>query len=168
MAEVGPQFDNNGRLAPAGRACFEKDAIRNFARPAEFLVVGKSVIAAKPTDGLAFLSDKRERRMPVHSITERLQFPVNRVLSQRRLKCCGIEEDVNVFGETFDQVPSLCEARAALEDDFVAARSSDNAKGLGNVIVFLDDRRPELTLTEMFAGSQDRLLKIRMLKQLRG
>jgi hypothetical protein len=64
--------------------------------------------------------------------------------------------------------PSLRKAHATLEDDFVAARSSDDAKGLGNVIVFLDDRRTELTLTEVFAGSQDRLLEIRMLKQSQG
>jgi hypothetical protein len=106
--------------------------------------------------------------MPAHSITERLQFPVNRVLSQRRLKCSGIEEDVNVLGETFDEAPSLRKACAALEDDFVAAGSSDDAKGLGNVIVFLDDRRTELALTEVFAGSQDRLLEIRMRKQSQG
>ena len=73
---------------------------------------------------------------------------------------------VDIFRETFDPVPSLRKARAALEDDFGAARSSDDAKGLGNVVGFLDDRRTDLTLTEMFAGSQDRLLEIRMRKQL--
>jgi len=114
------------------------------------------------------LLNKHQRRMPAHSITERLQFPVNRVLSQGRLKCSGIEEDVNVLGETFDEVPSLRKARAALEDDFVTARSSDDTKGLGNVIVFLDDRRTQLTLTEVFGGSQDRLLEIGMLKQSQG
>jgi hypothetical protein len=106
--------------------------------------------------------------MPAHSITERLQFPVNRVLSQRRLKRSGIEEDVNILGETLDQVPSLRKARATLEDDFVAARSSDNAKRLGHVIVFLDDRRTEFALMEVFAGSEDRLLEIGMLKQSQG
>ena len=58
--------------------------------------------------------------------------------------------------------------RATLEDDFVAARSSDNAKRLGHVIVFLDDRRTEFALMEVFAGSEDRLLEIGMLKQSQG
>jgi len=165
LTQVGSQFDNNRRLAAAGRTCFEENPVRNFARPAEFLPVRKSVIAAKSTDGLAFFLNKRQRRMPAHGITKRLQFPVNRVLSQWRLKCFGIEEDVDVFGETLDQVPSLRKARAPFEDNFVSARSSDNAKRLGHVIVFLDDRRTEFALMEVFAGSEDRLLEVGMLKQ---
>src|ERR1700734_2489139 len=106
--------------------------------------------------------------MPAHSIAEPLQFAVNRVFSQRRLKCCGIEEDVNVLGKTFDQVPSLREARATLEDGFVAARSSDNAKSLGNVIVFFDDRWTDLTLTKVFGGCSVSLLEIGKAKQSQG
>ena len=61
----------------------------NLARPAESLVIEKAVIAAKSADGLAFLLNKRQRRMPTHSITELLQFAVNRVLSQGWLECSG-------------------------------------------------------------------------------
>ena len=47
LTQVGSQFDNNRRLAAAGRACFEKNPVRNFARPAEFSGIVSSFIAIK-------------------------------------------------------------------------------------------------------------------------
>lgn len=46
--------------------------------------------------------------------------------------------------------------------------SSDSPKGFANVIIFLDDRRTELTLAKVIGGSQDRLPEIGMLKQAQG
>jgi hypothetical protein len=64
-----------------------------------------------------------------------------------------------------NQVPSLGEARATFENDFIAAGCGDNAKGLGDVIVLLNNRRTQLALAKVFRRAEDCLFKIGMLKE---
>ena len=78
-----------GRFAAAGGACFEKDAVGDFAGAAEALDVGEPVIASKPADGLAFVGDECERRMGTHGIAEFLEFAVDGVLPKAGLKARG-------------------------------------------------------------------------------
>jgi len=53
LADVGAEFEIDGRLASAGRAGFEPDPVGHFAGSAEALNVGKNVAAPEPADGFA-------------------------------------------------------------------------------------------------------------------
>jgi hypothetical protein len=70
LSQIGAQLNDAGRFAAAGGACFEKDAVGDFAGPAEALDVGETVVASKAADGLAFAGDECERRMGTHGIAE--------------------------------------------------------------------------------------------------
>jgi len=69
-----------------------------------------------------------------------LQLSVDTPLSERRLEGCGVKKDVDIFRKPLNEVPSFNQARPAFEDGFVAARGRDDAQGLGNVVVLLDNR----------------------------
>lgn len=71
----------------------------------------------------------------------------------------------NIFGESLDEVPSFGEARAALEDDFVAGQGRDDSKRFGDVIVLLDDAGPKSPVAEVIRRLKNRLLEIWMLKK---
>ena len=71
-------------------ACFEKDAIGDFAGTAEELHVGEPIVASKAADRLAFIGDECERRVATHGIAEFLKLAVDGVLPEARLKGQGI------------------------------------------------------------------------------
>jgi len=53
-------------------------------------------------------------------ITELFEFAIDGVFAKCRSKGMRIKENIDVFGESLDQIPSLGQAGAALEDDLVA------------------------------------------------
>ena len=59
-------------------------------------------------------------------IAKLLQFPVDGPLAQNRFEGSGIEEDVDVLGESLNQVSPFGQTGSALEDDLVAGGSSDH------------------------------------------
>ena len=98
------------------------------------------------------------------AVAQALELAVDRALSQHRIECPGIEEDVNVFREPLNQVPAFRKARAALENDLVPDGIRDEAERLGDVVVLFDERRPETAGSEVFRRLEDRLLEVRMIK----
>ncbi len=141
LAQVGAQFNGRGRLASAGGAGFEQHAVGNFSRAAEELPVRKAVVTPEAADGLAFAFHKGQRRVLADGITQVHEFPVDGVFTQGWLGGLGIKENVDVLGESLDQVPAFGEAGAAFKDDFVAAAGND-AQSFRDVVILLDDCRP--------------------------
>ena len=77
------------------------------------------------------------------------------------LKCERIEEQVDVFGKTLDQVPALRKACTALENDLVARGPPNDSQRLGDVVVLLDNCRTQSPSAKMFRRPKDRLLKVK-------
>jgi hypothetical protein len=77
------------------------------------------------------------------------------------LESFGIKEDVDVLGESLNQVPAFGEARAAFKDDSVAA-TGDDAQGFGDIVVLLDDGRTQSARAKVLCSAQDGLLEIGM------
>ena len=96
--------------------------VGDFAGAAEALRVGEAVVAPEPADGLALRRDEGERGVGSDRIAELLEYSVDAVLSQNGREGARIEEDVDVFRKPLDQVPALCQAGAAFEDDLVRSR----------------------------------------------
>src|SRR5262249_31033171 len=124
-----------GWLPAAGGAGLNEDAVADVAGPREALDILEAVVAAEAADGLAFLLDEFQARMPVDDLPQLLQLAVNRVLAQGRVEGGRVQEDVDVFGKPLYQVPALRQAGAALEDDLAARRLLDDAQGLGAEVI---------------------------------
>ena len=90
LSQIGAQLDDPSWFAAAGGACFEKDAIGDFAGTAEELHVGEPIVPSKAADRLAFIGDECERRVATHGIAEFLKLAVDGVLPEARLKGQGI------------------------------------------------------------------------------
>ncbi len=103
--------------------------------------------------------------MRADRIAELLQFAVDRLLAERRIEGKRIEKKVDVFRESLDQIPAFGQARPAFEDHLIAGRGGDDPKGLGNVIVLLDDRRAQPAALEVFRRTEHRLVEVGMFKQ---
>ena len=88
--------------------------------------VGETVVPSESANGFALVLDKRERRVRADCVAESLKFAVDAILSQNWLERARIEEDIDVFGETLDQVPAFRQARAAFEDDLVGSGDGDD------------------------------------------
>jgi hypothetical protein len=90
-----------------------------------------------------------------YRIAERFELPVDSPLSKGRIKCEWIEEDVDVFRKSRDQVPAFRKTGAAFEDngvvdaaacsdvftgggDFGDVRGSNSTKRLGDVVILFD------------------------------
>ena len=95
-----------------------------------------------------------------------LQFSVDGLLPERRLKCERIEEEVNVFREPLDQIPALRQACAAFQDRLVARGLRDDSQRLGDIVILLDDCRAQPLAAKMLRRRQDRLLEVGMFKEL--
>src|SRR6185437_9362165 len=152
------------RLPAAGSAGLNKHTVANLANACEPLDILETVVATEAANGLAFLLDKLQPRMLLDGLPKLLQLVVNRFLAQRRRKCSWIEENVDVFRKPLDQVPTLGQARAALEDYFVAGGLLDDTQRLRNEIVFFDERLAQATRTEVLRRADDGLLELRVLK----
>ena len=136
--------------------------------PGEPLGILEAVVAAEAADGLAFLLDKRQPRMLFDRLPQLLQFAVDCFLAQGRVECGRVEEDVDVFREPLDQVPALRQAGAALEDHLAARLLLDDAQGLRDEVVLLDDRLAQAPRAEMLRRADDGLLEVRVFKQFHG
>ena len=53
----------------------------------------------------------------------------------------GIKENVDILGESFNEVPALRETCAALEDDAIAPPREDT-QGFSHVVILLDNGWP--------------------------
>src|SRR4030042_6957921 len=77
----------------------------------------------------------------------------------------GIKENVDILGESFNEVPALRETCAALEDDAIAPAREDT-QGFSHVVILLDNGRPQTASLKMLRGTQDRLPKISMFEEV--
>jgi len=160
LAEVRAQFDGGGGLASAGGACLDEHAVRDFSRAAEKLPVRKAIVAPEPADRLALTLNKGQRRVLTHGVAQPFELPVDGVFTQCRLESFGVKEDVDVLGESLNQVPAFGEAGAAFKDDSVAA--GEDAQGFGDIVVLFDDGRTQSARAKVLCGAQDGLLEIVM------
>ena len=167
LPHVGLEPDAFGRLPAAGGAGLDEHAVADLAGPGESLGVFEAVVAAEAADGLALLLDECQRRMLLDRLAELLQLAVDPLLAQGRVERGRVEEDVDVFRESLDQAPALGQAGAALENDLGAGRLLDDAQGLRDVIILLDDRLAQAARAEMVRRADDGLLEVRMLNKLR-
>src|SRR5262249_58107240 len=131
LPDVGLEPYAVSRLPTTGGAGLDEHAVADVAGAGEALDILEAVIAAEAADGLAFLLDEFQARMPVDDLPQLLELAVNRVLAQGRVEGGRVQEDVDVFGKPLYQVPALRQAGAALEDDLAARRLLDDAQGLG-------------------------------------
>lgn len=88
--------------------------------------------------------------------------------AQDRTKGLRIEKDIHVLRKAPNQIPALRQAGASLEDDLLAIIGRDDSEDFGDVVVLLDDRRPQPAITEVFRRLQDCLLEVGMLEQFHG
>ncbi len=93
------------------------------------------------------------------------QFPIEPLAAEWRCECARIEEQVDVFREPVDQPPTLRKAGTAFEDDMVASDRSDVAQRLGDVVVLLDDGRPQAAHLVMVRSPLDGLIEVRVLAE---
>jgi hypothetical protein len=61
------------------------------------LLIGESVIASEPSDGLALLGDVLDRGMRGDRIPQLLQFAVEAAFGQSRLEGKRVKKDVDVL-----------------------------------------------------------------------
>ncbi len=108
----------------------------------------KTVISAEPSDSLTFVRNESEGRVRADDVTDPFKLTVDRVLAAWRLKRERIEESIDVFRETLDQIPALRQACTAFENDLVARSVCDSAQRLAHVIVLLDDCRSQTSPAE--------------------
>jgi hypothetical protein len=166
LTEVRAEFHNGRGLAPTGRSRFHENVVGNLAGTAETLLVSEAVVASESTDRLALALDMGQRRMCRHGIAKFLKFAVYGPFPQRGLKGLRVKKNIDVFRKPLNQVPSFRQAGAALEDDHVFGDGPGNSpQRFGDVVVFLDDRRPQSLLAKVLRRLEHGLLEIAMLKQ---
>jgi hypothetical protein len=107
LAEVGTDFHNRCRFAPAGGAGFEKDAVGNFPLSPKALRIGKAVVSPKAADRLALVLKEGQSWMPGDGIAKTLEFTVDGTLAECQLGGERIEKDVDVFREALNEVPAF-------------------------------------------------------------
>ena len=85
-------------------------------------------------------------------VAQHLEFAIDAVLSEHGREGARVEEDVDVLGESLDQVPAFRQTGGALEDNLVANRGRDDAERFGDVAVLLDERRPQAARRKVLGG----------------
>jgi hypothetical protein len=111
-----------GRLTTARRSCLDEHGAGDLARAAKRLGVREAVGPAESPDRRALRWKERQPGMRRDRIAQRLEFAIDTVLPEHGREGARVEEDVDVLGESLDQIPTLRQAGAALEDDFLADR----------------------------------------------
>ena len=71
------------------------------------LRVGETVVAAKASYRLTLARNERQTRECANQIANVFEFAVDSVFAERRLKGKRIEEEVDVFRETLNQIPAF-------------------------------------------------------------
>lgn len=104
--------------------------------------------------------------MGAHGIPQFLEFPVDRSFAQGRREGKRVEEDIDVLRKPLDQVPTLREARAAFENDFVASRGGNSPQGFGDEVILFDDGRPQPAISKVRHYPENGLTEILVFKQL--
>src|SRR5262245_42770796 len=107
LPHIGLELYLVGRLPAAGGARFHENAIFDLAGAGEALRVGEAVIAAEATDGLALLLQEGEAGMLFDLLAELFQLAVDATFVEGRVEGGRVEEEVDVFREALDEVPSL-------------------------------------------------------------
>ena len=150
--------------------CWERPALdtglqahgrANAGQSGETRLIREVVFTAQSADRAALVDKPCERWMLAHRLAQLLEDLVQPVLPRARTELLGVDEQVDVFGEPFDQAPALRQARTAFEHCSVAERRFDDSQDLGDVVVLLDEL---LADAEVLGGPQHSLFELRMLE----
>jgi hypothetical protein len=132
-------LDCGSRLLAALDARLETDRRREALKLGEVRAIAEGVHTPASADGLRVGANEVEPRYGGDLAVQLFHRPVDRpFVGQRRLDR-GIDEEVDVLGEAVEQVPSLREAGAALEDGPFAECHGDRAQDLRDPEVLLDE-----------------------------